>query len=129
MLQIRAGSWLFRWAYLFTDKKLPAQTDVCTLFWRSVVLTPLGILLIVLVGASVCAWLVFILWWMFRSIHWLGPIGGSIVTVLLGWAILVLRDKFCLRNTTTLNAINLVSERLKSAKHNYCVLVEVTHNQ
>ncbi len=128
MLHIRERSLLFRWAYLFTDSKPLDHTDVCTLFWRSIALTPVVFLSLAAGSVAVCFVLLVCLWGMFWSIHWLGPIGGSVVTVLLGWAILVLRDKFCLRDTTTLNAINLVSERLKSAKHNYCALVEVTHD-
>ena len=128
MLHIRERSLLFRWAYLFTEKALPDHTDVCTLFWRSVALTPLGILFVVFVGAAFCYGSFFILYGMFWGIHWLGPIGGSVVTVLWAWSILAACDKFRSRDTTTLNAISLVSERLKSAKHNYCALVEVTHD-
>ena len=125
MLKIRERSLLFRWAYLLTDKKLPGRTDVCTLFWRSAVLTPVCVFFLLVIVGWACFVLLIGLWWAFRGIHWLGPVWGSIATVVLSWLILALLDKFRNGDTTTLNAVSLVAERVISAKRRYCHYVEV----
>ena len=120
-LTIRKRSWLLRWAYLTSEHGPPPRTDVCTLFWRSVVLTPL-------VGLFVAYFIfcvVVLLAFFFCGIHWLGPWFGTAATVLLAWGLLTLRDRIVERETTTLNAVNLVVERAKSYRERHCRIVEV----
>ena len=50
-MQLQRSSLLLRWAYFWSEFGLPQQTDLCTVFWRSVLLTPLKL---VGVGLAVC---------------------------------------------------------------------------
>ena len=49
-MKLSKESWVIRWAYLFDkDSQIPPVTNACAVFWRSVLLTPLpfvGVLLV-----------------------------------------------------------------------------------
>ena len=49
MIRLNRKSRIVRWAYPFPVRywDIPAHTNLCTLFWRSVLLTPMKFLLIV----------------------------------------------------------------------------------
>ena len=45
MKTLSRNSIVYIWAYLLSDHR-PFETDICTLFWRSVVLTPAKLLIV-----------------------------------------------------------------------------------
>ena len=69
-MKLQSNSVLLRWAYLWADRGIPSQTDLCTVFWRSVVWTPLKLLL----PTAIAVLFVLVLVKAARTVGWLALI-------------------------------------------------------
>lgn len=56
-MQLKARSLVVRWAYLWSMDGIPDQTSLCALFWRTVLVTPLKLLVPVIVLSMVAAFI------------------------------------------------------------------------
>ena len=91
-MNFTSDSKLVRWAYY--EESVPSTTNVCALFWRSVLLTPLKLLPMILIFVVVP--IVFV-WMIFKSPNEALIFGGIIVgtTAILmgiGWLLFKLHN-------------------------------------
>ncbi len=91
-MKIQSKSKLFRWAYLW-EKNRPGTTDLCSLFWRVVVLSPAKIFAVVAVAALFLSVVVGYFFWLPGSIFYAGhPILGWTAVGALSLFLVTMRD-------------------------------------
>jgi hypothetical protein len=79
MESISRRSWLYRWAYLFVSNwRRPDEVNVCALFWRCVLLSPLKVSPFVIVPTAF-GWLIYMDPWGFMQ---MAGITAGVVTAL-----------------------------------------------
>jgi len=54
-MEFQSDGWVVKWAYLLSEGYPPRQTTLCELFWRCVLVTPVGSILCVALILLVCA--------------------------------------------------------------------------
>ena len=126
MLTLNRDGWLYWWAYLLTDSPPGGRTDLCSLFWRVVLLTPLKLALAAFAIVSVVAVLAVCLFGLPGMLFYEGLyIAGAFVV--LFWSVLVLSivDVARGRDDHIGNAAELVGEYLANAKEPFCPIVRI----
>lgn len=117
MLRISRDGYLAKWAYLTDyvagEDYLPRRTNICTLFWRSVVLTPMALA----AALTLLGGIVYFLWmYPFEALV-------SVGTILVGigyCVILVLQRREFGPDPDTLWAKHLIAKKKK-----LCLVVEI----
>jgi hypothetical protein len=126
MLTLNRDGWLYWWAYLLADFPPGGSTDLCSLFWRVVLLTPLKLALAALAIVSVVAVLAACLFVLPGALFYEGHyIAGGFVVLLWSVSVLWLADLARGRDDYIGNAAALVGEYLANAKEPFCPIVRI----
>ena len=110
-MQLQRSNLLLRWAYLL-EHGIPSKTDLCTVFWGSVLFTPLKL---AAVGSAIALPIVF-LYLLIRDFGWRGTLlffatltaAIGVLASGIGGAVYAIR-----------------SAPVKQIKKNYCPIIEV----
>lgn len=122
MMTVNGNGPLVEWAYKF-EERVPLYTNLCALFWRTVLFTPLKIGAIGLVLGLLVLWheyLWFQAWWM--ALAPVGGVAGLLGTIAFGvWC----EDRFRERKLRPAEDRTLVYLVYRSIKDRYCPLIRI----
>ncbi len=117
MFKFKESSWFIRyWVYLHTQVGLgyiPSQTNLCTMFWKTVLITPVSIVLAICPGLPVLL-LGALGYGFFRLFRWLG-VGRAFVKIRLGSRIVDMLEE----------GADVIDEFVIAKKKKYCPLIEI----
>lgn len=121
MITIKESGLLARWAYLLSDYT-PCQTTLCTLFWRSVLLTPIKL---IGVGVFLGALLYVLIWLPFKEFGLFGPLIAPLFTgFLVLWFIVLgkIKERW---SDNDYPEPSIIMEGLRGIKEKYCPIVRI----
>lgn len=110
-MQLSQNSRIVRWAYLFSSFGPPGHVSLCVLFWRSVLLTPMIVLslLVLVVGFS------FMLYENFLPLTLIVVAGSLITTICIGiWL------------ATQAVSRTAIGHMIKTKKSKICPIIDLT---
>ncbi len=117
MFKFKQSSWFIQyWVYLHTQigmGYIPSQTNLCTMFWKTVLITPVSIVLAICPGIPVLL-IGAIGYGFFRLFRWLG-IGRAFGKMRLGRRI----------GDTMEDGVDIIAEFVVAKKEKYCPLIEI----
>lgn len=103
-MKLLRTSMVVRWAYLLDPEKIPAATNVCDLFWRSIMMIPFSIISLCIILAF--GPFFFVLWLMEE---WIGPAMDASDTI-----------------QTFKNSFRaVIIQRFKDWKNRRCTMIEI----
>ncbi len=130
-MRIKRSGWLCRWAYLLSEHGAPHNVDVCTLFWRCVLFTPLKIVMVSLLAMAIIVlfvWVVFVLPGLlfYQGFVIFGALWVAIESLLAVWIV----DEFRKANlpgreSTITNVFQLAGKFIVAKKTPFCPLVSI----
>ena len=123
-MKLNSNNWLVLWAYFMADWGIPSRVDFCTLFWRSVLWTPLKLLVI----GGVLFLTGYILIWMPLSWGWWGPfalISGLILGV-VGVVALITFFNWVSPHSHQ-SEPTFIATVWRSIKGKYCPIITIEH--
>ena len=116
-MQINRKGMLVRWAYLWCG--VPNQTDICALFWRTVLLTPLTLLAAVLIAGTTLVTLGVVPYLLFQDGGWIGLLYIPVVIV-IPWGIMLMRYA-----ATKTEAGLVIRQGIKGFRSQYCAVIRL----
>ncbi len=118
MFKFKESSWFIQyWVYLHTQigmGHIPSQTNLCTMFWKTVLITPVSLVLAICPGLPVLL-LGAIGYGFYRLFSWLG-VGRAFSKMRLGRRIVDSLE----------NGVDVIDEFFIAKKKKYCPLIEIT---
>lgn len=118
-MKLSRDSKLVRWAYFLSEQNPPKHTNLCNLFWRTVLLTPLKL------SAFLCLLGTVLLAALILPVMQLGWWGLLVTPTVLGiiYIIFFTVDRRSGRQTKSQKPPGLVKEAIKAIKERYCPLI------
>ncbi len=115
MFKFKESSWFIQyWVYLHTQMgmgEIPARTNLCVMFWKTVLITPLLVIAVISIGPAI-ALLVGIGWCVYRFYKWLNSRGMHVPDV-----------GFC---DKVEDGCDVIAEFFIARKKKYCPIIEIT---
>mgnify|MGYP001605284607 FL=1 len=114
-MELKRDGRLARWAYLWSDWGVPRDTNVCTLFWRTVLGTPLKFLPIVTIGIG----LLILLYQMYINWSTAWPILVTSISLIVAGFLLYLLGTRAART----ESFQVTRAYVHGVKKRYCPIV------